>query len=73
LAWIGQRQTPRTARKKPLSKDFFELTYLCADRWLGDVQLFARAPQTPFLRHRPEIKEMMIIQPIHCSLGNSEE
>jgi hypothetical protein len=37
------------------------------------VQLFASAPQTTFLRHRPEIEEMMIIQPIHRSLENSAE
>jgi hypothetical protein len=43
LAGIGQRQAPGTARKKRLSKHFFDLTCLCAYRGLKDVQLFARA------------------------------
>ena len=34
---VGQCLMPRTARKKLLSQHFFELTYLCADRRLGDV------------------------------------
>ena len=34
---------------------------------------YSPAPQTTFLRYRPEIEEMMILPPTHCSLGNSEE
>jgi hypothetical protein len=40
---------------------------------LGDVQLFARAPQTTFLGHGPEIEEMTIIQPIHHLLEIYEQ
>ena len=67
LASLRERQAPAGLGKQLLAQIFLERTNLAADRGLREAQLLAGPGDAALLGHRPEVKQVVVIQPIHGS------
>ena len=65
FAGVRRHKMPSRLAEKLLAERFLERFELCAHRRLGQVQFLAGPRHATRPGHRPEIEQMMIVQPFH--------
>lgn len=73
MSHLRQRQPSPCSDEQLLAQGIFQLPDLSADRGLSQAEFFARFRHGAVLRDRPEIQEMMVVQPIHAALFGTLE
>ncbi len=65
LAEFGQHEVAPDSFEELSIKRLLELLELLADRGMSQVQLLGSSSNAAFPRHHPEIKEVVVIEPVH--------
>src|SRR5262249_35762404 len=69
----GEDKGPPSAGEEPFAENILEPVDLSADSLRGQPELGARASDRAFPRDRPEVKEVVVVQPFHGAQDNSKK
>lgn len=76
-AGVGELQAATDAGEEARAEALLELTHLRGDRRLRETQAPARGRHAPFAGHRPEVQQVVVVEPIfgHIEIfdGNIEK
>ena len=67
---VGQLEAPPGTNEEPLAERLLQRAQLRAQRRLRQPQLRARPGDAPLFRDRPEVEQVVIIQPFHGSIDD---
>src|SRR5262245_62448146 len=73
---IREREVPTRAREQLLAERRLERANLGAHGGLCQAQLLSRPADTAFTRGKPEVEQMMVVEPLHAwgeSIGSDDE
>jgi hypothetical protein len=69
---LGQRKSPPLSREELDAENLFQPMYLTTDGRMSQMELAAGSNDASLLGHDPEIKEVVVVEPLHLgSLARS--